>query len=116
MKKFVIFSQKGRHAVVEVECEVVSSMEDPSVMWLPTGEYRVKIFKPDMLLEKKPDGSLAPSIYMSWALFPSEEVALAQAKIDIERGMLRQASKAHESPPTEEQIAEAKSKVESILL
>lgn len=74
--------------IVEVEGEKVSSLEDPSVMWLPEGEFRFRIAKPEFLHEpretKKADGSkekiMLPAVYHSHAIYLSLEEAREAAK------------------------------------
>lgn len=74
--------------LVEVEGEMVSTLEDASVGWLPKGEFRFRITKPVFLHEakegKKEDGSkeklLIPSVYHSHSIYLTEEEAWAAAK------------------------------------
>lgn len=74
--------------IVEVEGEYVSSLEDPSVMWLPKGEFKFRISKPEFLHEaqerKKADGSrekvLVPSVYHSHSIYSSLEEAREATK------------------------------------
>jgi len=54
MKKFIIHNRAlAGHpktgeapSVVEVEGEIILALEDPSVMWLPEGEFYFRILKP----------------------------------------------------------------------
>lgn len=96
MKKFIIHSLKGEFSVVEVDCEFVSPMEDPSVLWLKDGEFKVKITAPSFLLEKKVKGKetiYAPAYYYFHSVFDSQEQALDVLKIDIRKSMQRDAEK-----------------------
>lgn len=81
--KFVIYSFKGKTAVMEVKCERLISMLEPA------GEYRARILAPETLFEKKKDGTLVPSIYMSHALFDSATDALFKVEKDIESSFER---------------------------
>ena len=74
--------------IVEVEGEYVSSMEDPSITWLPKGEFKFRISKPEFLYEaqeaKKPDGSkektMVPAVYYSHSIYLSLEEAREATK------------------------------------
>lgn len=82
MRKFIISTLKGDTAIMEVECELISSLEDPSVMWLPPGEFKIKITAPKELLTKKMVGKdtiLEPTIYYNHSIFSSEEEAIRSA-------------------------------------
>lgn len=46
MRKFVIQSKKGKTSITEVEVEIIQPLEDPSVMQLPSEEYRARILAP----------------------------------------------------------------------
>src|SRR5579885_3795733 len=74
--------------LVEVEGEMVTPMEDPSVGWLPKGEFMFRIAKPPFLHEphevKKADGTkekvMLPAVYHSHAIFLTEAEALESAR------------------------------------
>lgn len=74
--------------IVEVEGERVLSLEDPSVMWLPEGEFRFRIKQPEFLHEpheaKKADGSrekiMLPAVYHSHAIYLTIEEAREATK------------------------------------
>ena len=61
MKKFIVYTRaipgirKGNDppSVIEVEGELIKPTEDPSVMWLPPGEFKFRILKPEYLYEPK---------------------------------------------------------------
>lgn len=95
MRKFAIISRKGVTTLQEVEIEIVSALEDPSVMWLGKGEYKAHIMLPVSLHEKQEDGSLKPPVWFSHAFFHSEEEARKQAEHDIQKEMERVARKSH---------------------
>lgn len=87
MRKFIVYTRSlpagcckistDAPAVVEVEGEMIGQMEDPSVGWLPEGEFRFRITKPEFLQEpqeiKKSDGSRVKSmvspVYHSHAVY-----------------------------------------------
>lgn len=93
MKCFTIIFKKGKTLLQEVEAEVVTAMEDPSVMWLPVGECKMKIVKPESLFEKQLDGSLTPPVWHSHAFYTSEFIAREIAKEHIRHDMERVARK-----------------------
>lgn len=83
MKKFVIISIKGATSIKEVECSVVTPLHDPSVSFLPPGEYKVEILKPVSLWDKNPDNSFTAPLYFSHSLFDTVEAARAVAERDM---------------------------------
>jgi hypothetical protein len=93
MRKFTIISRKGVTTIQEVEIELVSTLEDPSVMWMKPGEYKAKVLKPESLYEKQNDGRLISPIWCWFAFFNSEDDARAQAEQDLKREMERAARK-----------------------
>ena len=72
-------------AIVEVSGQIVSPMDDPSVIWLPRAEFRFRIESPAFLYEpqeiKSEDGSkkkvLMPPVYHSHAVYSTLEEARA---------------------------------------
>lgn len=95
MKKFTIISRKGVTSIQEVEIQLLSSIEDPSVMWMNPGEYKAKVLKPESLYEKQNDGSLTPPIWCWFAFFDTEAEARAQAELDLKKELERAARKSH---------------------
>lgn len=86
MRKFIIQSKKGKTSVMEVECELISALEDPSVMWLRADEWKAKILLPTSLhmkVEKNIDGKkeiiLEPDVWCWHAFYSSLEEAQRQA-------------------------------------
>jgi DNA/RNA endonuclease G (NUC1) len=79
-------------AIVEVEGELVTAVEDSSIMWLPKGEFKFKVTSPQFLLEmqetKLSDGTkkkvAIPSVYYSHAVYET----ITQAK-SVAEGMIR---------------------------
>ena len=97
MRAFVIYTRsvpgsktKGT-TILEVEGEKVSTLEDPSVSWLPAGEFKFKITAPHFLYEKTeledpadPKKKLTiPPIYFSHSIFLSS----AEARVSAEKMM-----------------------------
>jgi hypothetical protein len=85
MKRFLAFtivSKKGKTSITEVECELISALEDPSVMWLNPGEYRARILKPDSFhqkVEKEVDGKkvfvMVPDVWCWHSFYDTLEQA-----------------------------------------
>jgi hypothetical protein len=83
MKKFIVHPRAlAGHpktgevpSVLEVEGEVISALEDPSVMWLPSGEFKFRIFKPEALYETQKNGTKTPPIYFSHSVYDTLEQA-----------------------------------------
>lgn len=94
MKKFTIISKKGVTTIQEVEIQMLSAREDPSVMWMNPGEYKAKVLKPESVYEKQNDGSLTPPVWCWFAFFDSEEAARSQAESDLKHEFERDARKA----------------------
>lgn len=82
MRKFIVYTrpipgQSGTDlpAVVEVEGEVVPQTEDPSLGWLPEGEFKFRITQPEFLYEPQEkkttskDKVMVPPVYYSHAVY-----------------------------------------------
>lgn len=93
MRKFIVHTRplpghKGGPFVMEVEGEMITSMEEPSVMWMPEGEFYFRILKPESLYEpqevKQDDGSkkkvMVPPVYHSHAIYWNENQAAVHAE------------------------------------
>jgi hypothetical protein len=87
MRKFIIQSKKEETSIMEVECEKVQPLEDPSVMWLPAGEYRASVLLPttfhqkfERLVEGKKVVTMVPDVWHSHAFYDTLELAQAQVK------------------------------------
>ncbi len=88
MKKFIVHTRaipgktKGDvPTVIEVEGSFISSLENPSVMDLPKGEFYFRITKPEFLYE---NGS--PPVYHSHSVFASRSEAIDIAKQMVIKG------------------------------
>lgn len=79
-------------AIVEVEGDIIPAMEDPSVMWLPKGEFKFRITVPDFLYEpqeiRKADISkdkvMVPPVYHSHSVYDTFDGARQVAKQMVE--------------------------------
>jgi len=87
MRKFIIQSKKGKTSIIEVEVEIISSLEDPSVLWLKAGEWRARILQPTSFhqrIEKVVDGKkevvMQPDVWC-WHSF-SDSIEEAQRKAE----------------------------------
>src|SRR5580692_5531160 len=82
MRKFIVHTRalpgccKAGDApiILEVEGEIITGLEDPSVMWLPEGEYKFRILKPESLYEPKEapgakEKTMVPPIYCGHNFF-----------------------------------------------
>lgn len=102
-------------SIVEVECEFISGVEDPSVMWLPNDEYKVRVKGPKFLLEPGKDGQPAEPIYYSTFLCWTLHQAYASAARTIREELERQDRK-HGVPFSEEEFASKCAEIQTIRL
>jgi hypothetical protein len=105
MKKYIFQNRKGEASIIEVECQIISATEDPSVMWLHPGEYKVRISKPESFVD----------VWYSYAFYDS----LKEAKVESEK-LIRQefdfSLRKYTQEYTEEQVQNAISKVKILTL
>lgn len=121
MRKFIVHTRavpgccKGAAdapSILEVEGELVSSLEDPSVTWMPSGEFMFRILKPEFLYESKEtkleDGSkkkiMIPTVYHSHAIYHELPAAQAAAKRMIKSGLDFEVRKGRLPSYTEEEL------------
>ncbi len=132
MKKFVVHTRplpgccktSDAPIIVEVEGEVISPMEDPSVMWLKEGEYRFRIMLPESLYEaqegKQSDGSkkkvMVPTVYHSHAIYSNLAEAQAAAKRMIKSGLDFEVRKGRLASYTEEELEAKCAEIQTIML
>lgn len=116
MRKFVIQARHGERTIYEVECEEILPVEDPSVMWLPEGEYKARITEPEALYEKSPQGSLVPPVWYSHAFYDSLSRAQAVCESNLRYELGAFASSKGRDPAAEEQIQEELAKVKVVML
>ena len=97
MKKFIVYTRaipgirKGNDppSVIEVEGELIKPTEDPSVMWLPPGEFKFRILKPEYLYEPKEivkddktvEKIMIPPIYYSHSVYWTVSQALSKVEV-----------------------------------
>jgi hypothetical protein len=116
MRKFIIHTERGgKTSIMEVEAELITAMEDPSVKWLPADEYRARITAPKFLYEKQDDGSLVTPIWHSWALAWTQDQAVAWATKMVRNDMQRALEK-HDVAYTERDIENKIRQIEVIFL
>lgn len=85
MRKYIVQHLKGVTSILEIECEKVTLLEDPSLAWsLKNFEYKVKVSKPV---------SFAGEILCWWALFATEPLARQQAEKELIEEAKRNARK-----------------------
>lgn len=132
MRKFIIHTRPlpgccktgDAPTIVEVEGTVISPMEDPSVMWLPLGEFMYRIMLPESLFEpketKQPDGSkkktMVPVVYHSHAIYHDLAEAQAAAKKMIKSGLDFEVRKGRLASYTEEELDAKCAEIQTIML
>jgi hypothetical protein len=123
MRKFIVYTRGDVPSVVEVEGEFITGMEDPTVMWLPEGEFKFRITQPDFLYEpkeiKKLDGSkgtaMTPPVYYSHSCHWTVHRARVMADEMVRHGF-ELAQRKHGVSFTEEEVAAKIAQVQEVLL
>lgn len=116
MHKFIILHSKDKGtSITEVEVEMISSVEDPSVMWLPKGEYKARVLEPASLYEKTPQGSLVAPVWHSHAFYETAQHAWTVAEEQIRAGFERELRK-FGIAYTEQQVQEKLSQIREVKL
>jgi hypothetical protein len=116
MRKFILhFARDGKISIMEVELELVPAIKDPSIMWLPQGEYRARVIDPKSLHEKQLDGSLTAPVWHSHAFYSDEAQAIDVAHKAI-RGIFERDMLHYKIEYTEEDFNKKISEVEVIRL
>lgn len=125
MRKFVVHTRAlpgccktgDAPIILEVEGEMVSAVEDPSVMWLPEGEYRFRILKPESLYEPSSpkDKTMIPPVYASHSIYSTAHEARAKAYALISHSF-EFAERKQKVEYTQEQIEQRRSEIQEILL
>lgn len=131
MRKFVVHTRalpgcrKDTNAptVLEVEGELITAIEDPSVLWLPEGEFRFRIFKPESLYEPKEivkqdksiEKIMIPPVYHSHAVYWTATQALSRAERMVRESFEHDFRK-KKIAFTEEQVREKCKEIQEILL
>lgn len=123
MRKFVLQSKKGKSSIVEVECEIVQPVEDPSVLWLQPGEYRARILAPasfhqriEKVVDGKKEPTMVPDIWYSHSFYETLEAAQAECVRLIRSEMVDFAVRKHREPASEDEVQAAIAAVEVVML
>ena len=122
MKKFVIQSKSGQFSIQEVDVEVISTTEDPSVAWLPAGEFKARIMRPtsfhmkvERLVNNKREMVDVPEVWYSFAFLNSLEEAKATCA-ELIREEFDFKKRKHKIDFTEQDVADAQAKMQVALL
>jgi hypothetical protein len=98
-------------SIIEIEGEIITALEDPSINFLKPGEFKVRVLEPAFLYEETrilKDGALVdailPPIYYNHSFFESEEKALASAESGVRSEFERNLRK-KDVAFTEEEVA-----------
>ena len=111
MRKFTVQHSRGTTSIIEVEIEIVSAMEDPSVLWLPEGEFKARIMAPTSLNNQ--DGQ--PSVWYSHALYWTANQAWVRAERDV-RSTFDFNLRKYGTPYTEEDVKAKMTTIQEVLL
>lgn len=114
MRKFYIHNKRGATSIMEVEVQVVTPLEDCSVLWLKPGEYKARITEPQSLLlkvEKIVDGkkevSFVPDVFCWHAFYETVEEAREVVAKNTRFEMQTFAENKHRAIATDEEVAAA---------
>lgn len=117
MRKFIYQSIKGKTSVIEVECIILFPVDDISVSWLPSGEFKARIMAPTFLLDKEKDGTLTQPVYCSHAFYDTARLAFEAAAKGLRGSMMRHCGEDSLcKTPSEEEIQAAIDSITTILL
>lgn len=111
-------------SILEVEAEKVTPMQDPSVMWMPSGEFKARILKPEFLYETQEifkgsgvrEKATVPSIYYSHSLYETKEAALEAATKLIVGGFQFEIRKGKRDSFSQEEVQARVAQIEEHLL
>src|SRR5271165_3876860 len=99
MRRFAVQHNRGQTSVMEIEIQILSAMEDSSVLWLPEGEFKARIVAPTSLYDQ--DG--LPPIWYSHAIYWNVHQAWVRAERDVRSGFDFNLRK-YGTPYTEEDV------------
>lgn len=129
MRKFIVHTRslpghKGGPFVLEVEGEMIAAVEDPSVMWLPEGEFRFRIMKPEALYEPKEveqeDGSMkkvmVPPVYHSHGIYWTVHQAAVAAEHILRQELEFEIRKGRIESYTQEELKAKYAEIQTIML
>lgn len=116
MRKLIVqTTREGKTIIAEVEIELVKPIEDPSVMWLPKGEYRARVLAPKSVYEKQLDGSLLPPLWYSHVFYETIKQAREYVEKSVREGFERELRK-RKVVYTEEEVQQKLSEIEEVNL
>jgi hypothetical protein len=108
---FSIYSRRGQTTIYAVECEKITPMQDPSILWLPQGEYMARVLAPAVFHEPVGTGpEVVQPIYHSHAFYSTAAEAMAQVEVWVRAPVKRG------TPKTEEEIQATLAAVKVVLL
>lgn len=123
MRKFVINVRKGTTTIMEVECEVVTPLQDSSIMFLKPGEWKGSITAPQSLMvrvEKIVDGkkesNFIPDVYCWHAFYDTVEAAQTEVAKMTRHEMQVFAANKRRPVATEEEVQAAIAEVKVVML
>ncbi len=131
MRKFIVHTRSlpghkytGAPIVLEVEGELIAAVEDPSVMWLPEGEFKFRITAPEALYEPKeipqpsgpPKKEMVPPVYHSHACYWTVHGAQAAAERMVRSEMQFEIRKGRMESFTEEELKAKYAEIQTIML
>lgn len=119
MRKYIIYTRSipgvkttGDLTIVEVEGHIITPLEDPTVMFLPQGEFKFSISCPEFLCEikevKLPDGTkkknVIPSVYYSHSVYHTLEHVRAATETLLQESLEFEVRKGRLPSFTEEDV------------
>lgn len=119
MKKFVIYSSRGKTSIIEVECEIIPIM-DHYFAGLKDDEWVAKISKPESLLERSIDKKIIQPVWCWWAFYNSVEECLSSLRESTKESLLRSKRKSKDPElvidVTEEELDVVMSSIKKVFL
>jgi len=111
----IYHSREKVTSIMEVEIEMISGMEDPSVMWLPKGEYKARVLAPGSLYDRDEDGFRTPPLWYSHAFYSTMQEARTYAERQVRQGFERGLQK-QGIQYTEEEVQQKLSEIQEVKL
>jgi hypothetical protein len=131
MRKFVVHTRAlpghkftGVPTVLEVEGGAIKAVEDPSVMWLPEGEFKFRITAPEVLYEPKevaqpegpPKNEMVPPVYHSHAVYWTVHQAMVHAEKMVKANFEFELRKGKRESFTDQELKERLAEIQTIML
>lgn len=118
MRKFIVHTraipgrpkEESPFYLLEVEVEIITALEDPSILFLPVGEFRFKIMEPKFLNDFS-----GPSIYYSHSIYADSVIARDVAKRMVVEE-LEFSKRKYKIDYSQEDVENKISKIEEVLL